>query len=229
MKKQTWIKVGVMCAIIVAILVVDLVTKYVFDVTLADGETVTIIPHLIDFKLVHNMGAAWGMLAGKQLFLIFLSIVFLAIFIYYYVKEKNKTWLLTVAFGFLFAGCLGNLYDRIVLGYVRDFILFDFWKTFPIFNFADTFLCIGVVLFVIYLILYFVKANKDKGIKVEDFRDGKDKQTDKEDVKEEFEVDENKPIEKSTEKDKNEELKDNKNPKKTTKKVDKKTKEDADD
>ena len=86
----------------------------------------------------------------------------MAIFIYYYIKEKNKTWLLNVTFGFLFAGCFGNLYDRMILGYVRDFIQFDFWKSFPVFNFADVALCVGVVLFIIYLIIYFVKSNKNQ-------------------------------------------------------------------
>lgn len=151
-----------MISIIVALLTIDLVTKYVFDAKLADGETIQVIPFLFNFKLVHNFGAAWGIMAGKQVFLIALSLIFLAIFIFYYIKEPNKTWFLNVTFGFLFAGCLGNLYDRIVFGYVRDFIQFDFWKAFPVFNFADVALCFGVVMFLIYLIIYFVKNNKEK-------------------------------------------------------------------
>ncbi len=160
MKNKNIAKICVLVAIIVGILVLDLVTKYVFDASLAGGETVTVIPFLFNFHLVHNMGAAWGVLAGKQIFLIALSVVFLVIFIIYFVKEKNKSWLLTISFAFLIGGCVGNLYDRLFFGYVRDFIQFDFWKTFPIFNFADVFLCIGVVLFVIYLIIYYVKAQK---------------------------------------------------------------------
>ena len=176
MKKQTLIKVIVLCSIVAAILVLDLVTKYVFDASLNGGEVVSVIPYLFNFKLVHNMGAAWGMLAGKQVFLIALTFVFLAIFIFYYIKEKNKTWLLTVAFGFIFGGCIGNLYDRLFLGFVRDFIQFDFWQSFPIFNFADIFLCIGVVLFVIYLIVYYVKLykNNKKGPKIEENKDSND-------------------------------------------------------
>ncbi len=162
MKKKDWLKFGVMMAIVVAFLVLDLVTKYVFDAKLDNGETVSVIPHLFNFRIVHNYGAAWGMLAGKQVFLIVLTFVFLAIFITYYIKEKNKSWLLNITFGFLFAGCLGNLYDRLVFGYVRDMIEFDFWKSFPIFNFADVALSVGVVLLVIYLIIYFVKEYKTK-------------------------------------------------------------------
>ena len=164
MKKKDWIKFSVMMAIIVAILVVDLVTKYVFDAKLAGGESVTVIPYLFNLRIVHNYGAAWGMLAGKQVFLIVLTFIFLGIFIFYYIKEKNKSWLLNVTFGFLFAGCLGNLYDRLIFGYVRDMIEFDFWKSFPIFNFADVALSVGVVLLVVYLIIYFVKETKAKKV-----------------------------------------------------------------
>lgn len=165
MKKKNLVKMLVMFAVIAVILTLDLVTKYVFDDLLANGETVTVIPFLFNFKLVHNYGAAWGLLAGKQVFLIVLSIVFMAIFIFYYIKEPNKSWLLNITFGFLFAGCLGNLYDRLVFGYVRDFIQFDFWQSFPIFNFADVALCIGVVLFIFYLIIYFVKTRKKEKVK----------------------------------------------------------------
>ena len=154
-----------MISIIVGILALDLITKYVFDATLGD-DTKTIIPGLFNFKLVHNYGAAWGMMAGKQIFLIVLSVVFLAIFIIYYIKEKNKTWFMNVTFGFLIAGCVGNLFDRLVFGYVRDFIQSDFWKTFPVFNFADVALVFGVVMFLIYLIIYFTKQSKKQ--KVED-------------------------------------------------------------
>jgi len=162
LKKKDWLKFGIMMAIIVAVLVVDLVTKYVFDARLENGESVTVIPKLFNFRIVHNYGAAWGMLAGKQVFLIVLTFVFLAIFIYYYIREKNKSWLLNVTFGFLFAGCLGNLYDRLFFGYVRDMIEFDFWKSFPIFNFADVALSVGVVLLIVYLIVYFVRDSKAK-------------------------------------------------------------------
>lgn len=185
MNKKFWIRFAVMMAIIFAIFALDLVTKYVFDGTLSFNETKTIIPYLFNFKLVHNIGAAWGVLAGKQVFLIALSLVFLAIFIAYYVKEKNKTWLLNVTFGFLIGGCLGNLYDRIFIGYVRDFIQFDFWKTFPVFNFADAALTIGVVLFVVYLVLYFVRLKKEErqaGISVENFSEDKNADTFKEKV-----------------------------------------------
>lgn len=162
MKKNKWWKIGTLIGLIVLVFALDIATKYIFDAMLFESKkTLTIIPFIFDFCAVHNFGAAWGILSGKQVFLIFLSIVFIAIFIWYYIKEKNKSWLLTISFSLIISGCLGNLYDRIFLGYVRDFIMFDFWKAFPVFNFADVALCIGVFLFVIYLIIYFVSMKKE--------------------------------------------------------------------
>ncbi len=189
MKKETKIKICVLTIIIVAILALDLTTKYLLDANLEYGQIYTIIPYLFNFKVVYNDGAAWGVLSGKQVFLIVISLLFLFIFSFYYVKEKNKTWLLTVAYAFLVGGCLGNLYDRIVIRYVRDFIQFDFWQSFPVFNFADVFLTFGIVLFVIYLIVYFVKnksnektvknSQGDDVIKFEDFRENDEENLEK--------------------------------------------------
>lgn len=167
MKKSFWIKFSVTLVIIAALLALDLITKYVFDAKLADGSRWVVIPYLFNFKIVHNFGAAWGMLAGKQVFLIVLSIIFLIFFIVFYIKEKRRPWLFVVAFSLIVAGCLGNLYDRIILGFVRDFIEFAFWTSFPTFNFADVALCVGVVLFLIYSIIEFAKSRK------KDKKDGK--------------------------------------------------------
>lgn len=159
--RKSIIKICVLLGIIVAVLALDLVTKYVFDAMLDDGRTVAVIPGLFNFKQVHNDGAAWGSFGGQQVLLIVLTFAFLAVFIWFYIQEKNKTWLFNIAFGLIIAGCLGNLFDRLFFGYVRDFIQFAFWDTFPIFNFADVALCVGVVLFVVYFIITLVKSKKE--------------------------------------------------------------------
>lgn len=168
MNKSLRNKFIVMSVLIVAILVLDLVTKYVIDGMYEEGTGVSAIPGLFNIISVHNYGAAWGIFEGSQVMLIIMSLIFLGIFIWYFIVEKKKSWLFIVTFAFLFAGCLGNLYDRIVFGYVRDFIQFAFWQSFPIFNFADTFLTIGVIMFIIYLLIpLFKKQGKNKVMEAE--------------------------------------------------------------
>ena len=83
-----------------------------------------------------------------------------ALSVFYAYENKNGA-LYQVGMGLVFAGALGNLIDRIALGYVRDFIQFDFWRSFPIFNVADICLCIGVVILLIYYIIRLVKERKN--------------------------------------------------------------------
>ena len=190
MNKSLRNKFIVMSVLIVVILVLDLVTKYVIDGMYEEGTGVSAIPGLFNIISVHNYGAAWGIFEGSQVMLIIMSLIFLCIFIWYFIVEKKKSWLFIVTFACLFAGCLGNLYDRIVFGYVRDFIQFAFWQSFPIFNFADTFLTIGVIMFIIYLLIpLFKKQGKNKVMEAEtgtivveevDKKDKKEKDAEKE-------------------------------------------------
>ncbi|MEK6932416.1 MAG: signal peptidase II [Nanoarchaeota archaeon] len=89
-----------------------------------------------------NKGAAFGLFQGYTTLLIIVSLIVLIICIYYY-KDKN----LRLGLSFLIAGIIGNLMDRIFLGYVRDFIEISI---FPVFNLADSFNVIGAIL-LIYL------------------------------------------------------------------------------
>jgi signal peptidase II len=91
---------------------------------------------------VKNYGAAFGILQGYTTFLIIVSLIVILVCICYY---KNKG--LRLSLSFILAGTISNLIDRILLGYVRDFIDLRIW---PVFNLADCFNIIGVIL-LIYL------------------------------------------------------------------------------
>ncbi len=166
MSKSLRNKIIVLVVLSVAILALDLITKYVICGMFAENEGITAIPYLFNIIVVHNEGAAWGILSGNQIGLIILSILLFAFLIWYFVKEKKKSWLLVISMAFIYGGCIGNLFDRIVFGYVRDFIQFAFWQSFPIFNFADVFLTVGVILFAIYLIIFLVKKEKSEDTEV---------------------------------------------------------------
>ena len=151
---KNWIKI---IATIVLVLVADLVTKhFLFNI-----EHFNLIPHVISIRgNVQNTGAAWGMFSGKIFGLAFVSIIMIiAFFVFnHYVKQKNTFY--CIAFGFIIGGALGNLIDRFVFKYVRDFIFLDFWTTFPVFNVADSFLCVGAVMLAIFII--FMQGKKSE-------------------------------------------------------------------
>lgn len=148
----------------VVVLALDIVTKYVVEAHLALGESASFLPGFINFVVVHNNGAAWNSFAGEQVLLIILTFIIIGIFLSYYIttyvrskKPMSKT--LGVAVGLIAGGCFGNLYDRLLFGYVRDFLNFQFMK-FPVFNVADMALTFGIIVFVIYLIFFLGKDEK---------------------------------------------------------------------
>lgn len=143
---------------IVLVVAMDLISKhYLF---LIDYKN--LIPNVLSIASNGgNTGAAWGMFSGQTIALIIVSVVMIvALFIFnYFIKNKNTFY--CISFGFIIGGALGNLYDRIFLGYVRDFIFLDFFPTFPVFNVADSFLTIGAVMMAIF-ILFMSGAKNEK-------------------------------------------------------------------
>lgn len=149
----------------VAVLAVDLLTKHFLVKALPNvGDSKEVLPGFINFIFVKNTGAAWGVLSGRPIFLIVLTLVILGLYLTFFILNLKKNGrksskLFGICAGFIFGGCLGNLVDRLFLGYVRDFINFQF-ISFPVFNVADIALCVGVVLLAIYFIFIYPKECK---------------------------------------------------------------------
>lgn len=150
------------------IVIFDLLSKHFIVKALPHvGDSTDFLPGFINFVFVKNTGAAWGMLAGRPIFLIVVSIIVLSLYIWFYIlqvkRQKEKTSIvLGLSVGFIAGGCIGNLVDRIFLGYVRDFINFQFFN-FPVFNVADVSLTIGIILLLIYFV--FIYLNEEKARK----------------------------------------------------------------
>lgn len=134
----------------------DLGTKSAIFARVPLGVSRTVIPDLLELHPSRNKGALWGFgsnLPNSGLIFAGLSIVAgLAICYWLFVRGAAQDGLLTAALGLIMAGALGNCYDRLVFGYVRDFahlhvdsINFDC----AIFNFADNMLVLGAVLLVL--------------------------------------------------------------------------------
>ncbi|HUB25575.1 MAG TPA: signal peptidase II [Tepidisphaeraceae bacterium] len=133
------------------------------------GPIMPIIPGWLELQYTDNHGAALGFLQGYRWMFLSVSVVAVAFLAYLFSASRKDQPGLQIILGMLLAGVLGNLYDRVYLGYVRDMIhifpghrwpdaiaqhLPAFWTTpewFPwIFNIADSLLCVGVALMLIH-------------------------------------------------------------------------------
>ena len=101
------------------------------------------------------------MFSGSTVALIIISVIIIALLGVYVFASKTKNALFYVSLGLIVGGAVGNLIDRIFLGYVRDFIKLEFMN-FPIFNTADCFLTVGVICLVVYYLIEVVKESKKK-------------------------------------------------------------------
>jgi lipoprotein signal peptidase len=120
-----------------------------------DVQKRTFIPGLIEFTVTTNQGAVFGFGQGKRLLFVVVSVAAI-LFICYLFVFSGRQRIYQILLGMLLAGVLGNLYDRIRYSYVRDMIhgLPHWPNLFPyIFNVADTFLCSGVGLMIVYSLL----------------------------------------------------------------------------
>ena len=114
-------------------LVIDQLTKVCATIFLDLNRSVKIIPNFFYLTLVHNEGAAWGLLSNHTWIIVVATIV-----------ARNN-----VAFGLLCGGLLGNLIDRVTSGYVIDFFDFYIFKyDYPVFNVADIAIVVGILLLI---------------------------------------------------------------------------------
>ena len=136
----------------VLILVVDRVSKDFFEGSLSMYQRIQVIPDYFDWTLAYNTGAAFSFLADadgwQRWFFAAIAIVVSVVLVVWVKRLKRHETLLAVALAMVLGGALGNLYDRVVLGHVVDFILVH-WQNrwfFPAFNLADTFITLGAIL-----------------------------------------------------------------------------------
>lgn len=146
-----------LAAIIVAVAVLaDQITKYIVVANIGLHDTVPFIPYLMSFYHTRNTGGGFSMLNGggwERVVLITVSLLAMAGITVLLVKWYKRHKLLTVALAMVLGGALGNMIDRLFLGYVVDFLHTEFMD-FPTFNIADCFITIGAILLGVYVIFF---------------------------------------------------------------------------
>jgi signal peptidase II len=136
------------------IVIADQITKIIAIDELgpdAGLPVVTVIPGILDFRYVENTGAAFGIFQGNTTALIFVSIGVVVVLAVLFHKLILYSRLLAFAFGLQFGGAIGNLIDRVRLGYVVDFV--D-GPILPVWNIADAGITVGVI--ILTLVLLFI-------------------------------------------------------------------------
>lgn len=151
--KQT-VKAAVLFCILVA---ADLSTKAFAVQVLEDGRHVELIHGVLEFYYIQNRGAAFGIFQNGTVILSFISLIalILLIVLYFRVPAHKKYLPLRIVLIFIAAGAAGNLIDRVLLHYVRDFIYFSLID-FPVFNVADIYVTCSVFVLA-YLIMFYYK------------------------------------------------------------------------
>ena len=124
---------------------IDQASKFYIRSIFILGDSIPLFGNFFRFTYLQNTGVSFGLFKGNNMFFVVLSIIALAYFIYLFATEKE----FQVQYSLVIAGVIGNVIDRIHLGYVVDFIDIG---SYPVFNVADSCISIGVM-WIIFLLI----------------------------------------------------------------------------
>lgn len=140
----------------VLLIVLDQVTKYLAVLKLKDQASFPIIKDVFELHYLENQGAAFGLLQGKKVFFLVVTVLFILVLCWFYGRlPLNRRFRpIRILSAFLLAGAVGNMIDRVVHNYVIDFFYFKLID-FPIFNVADIYVTVSLAVLVILIFLYY--------------------------------------------------------------------------
>ena len=140
-------------------ILLDQLTKLLVSGGMALGDTIPILKDVLHITYVRNTGAAFGMLADRRwVFLVISTVTILALAVFL-LRTSSRDPLLIVSLSMILSGGIGNMIDRLALGYVVDFIDFRLIN-FAVFNGADSFVCVGAAL--LFLAVLFEPKKKEE-------------------------------------------------------------------
>ena len=130
-------------------IIIDQLTKLIVESRMALHDSIEIIKDFFYITYTRNIGAAWSMFEGMGMVFAILALIVSAGIVYYLIKNQNMSRFERVALMLICGGAAGNMIDRIIHGYVVDFLNFYiFGYDYPVFNLADSFLVIGVIMLI---------------------------------------------------------------------------------
>lgn len=138
--------------IVVAVLLIDQVSKFLVRAALPVGSSRPLIADVFHLTHVQNLGAAFGLFPGRQPLFVLVTVVVLVAIAAYWRRSRPQEWPIVIALALVTGGSLGNAYDRLAHGSVTDF--FDFTLIdFAVFNVADSAVVVGVGILILWLLL----------------------------------------------------------------------------
>lgn len=158
----------VLIAVIAAVIGLDQLTKWLTVVNLEEYESFPVWQDVFHFTYVKNTGMAFGMLKDHRwVFMVFSTIAIIALIIYLFRFRPESRWM-QISMAMIIGGGIGNMIDRILLGYVIDFIDVTLIN-FAVFNIADSFVCVGAGIMIVCLVIDLIKEIKlEKAQKAEE-------------------------------------------------------------
>ncbi len=139
---------------ILIFVVIDQIIKNTVVNNIALNQVIVLIRNFFNLTYVRNYGAGFSILQNATVFLSLISIVACVVLFYYLIKTDKKDLVSKISYLLIISGAIGNLIDRLKLGYVIDFLDFKiFGYDFPVFNIADCYITIGCFILIIKVLL----------------------------------------------------------------------------
>ena len=141
-------KIGIISLVFILI---DFIVKIIVNSNMNVYDSIIIIPNFFSITYVRNIGAAFSIMENSRILFIIIGFVALILIYKYLIMNKILNKYLMISYSMLIGGIIGNMIDRIIYGYVIDYLSFNiFGYNAPIFNLADTFIVISIIMLLLY-------------------------------------------------------------------------------
>ncbi len=167
-------------AITLIIALTDIVSKLIIQATFSLNESRPVLDGFFKLTYILNYGGVFGSRLGSNIFYLLSAIAVVILVIFFLIREFGKNKYIDLSLFIVLGGAIGNLFDRIRMGAVVDFLDFDFMKIrllgynfdrWPTFNIADAAVTVGMILLVITVLFGLGRAKEDSGI-ADDSKEG---------------------------------------------------------
>lgn len=141
-------KIGIISLVFI---IIDFIVKIIINNNMNVYDSISIIPSFFSITYVRNIGAAFSIMENSRILFIAIGIAAIYLIWRFLIKDKELNKYYVFSYSMLMGGIIGNMIDRIIYGYVIDYLSFNiFGYSFPIFNLADTFIVVSIIMLLLY-------------------------------------------------------------------------------